>query len=151
MGCRFFTKLGEQSASLLKRSLQIESARKLKLQEEETIKNCKHLKIRQRFMKKSCRGKKQLKIHEFFKEFMKFFPIRERFTNSLLHEKLFAEAAKNMPKKQRTNRRSRKIIPINRSEPSIKFIKDEEHAEKAKDFQLSDLAQRTDTRWIREV
>ena len=114
--------------------MQIESARKLKLQEEETIKNCKHLKIRQRFMKKSCRGKKKLRICEFFKEFVKFFPIRERFTNFLLQEKLFAEAAKNTPKKERTSRRSRKIIPGNRSEPSMEFRKDEDHAEKERDF-----------------
>jgi hypothetical protein len=108
--------------------------RKLKLQKEETIKNCKNLKIRQRFTKNRCRGKKQLKIREFFKEFMKFFPVRERFTNFLLQEKLFAEAAKNTPKKQRTSRRSHKIIPGNRSEPSIEFRKDEDHAEKERDF-----------------
>jgi hypothetical protein len=63
-----------------------------------------------------------------FKEFVKFFPIRERFTNFLLQEKLFAEAAKNMLKKQRTSRRSRKIGPANRSEALIEFRKDEEHA-----------------------
>ena len=65
------------------------------LQKAETIKNCKHLKICERFMKKSCRGQKQLKILDFFKEFVKFFPIRERFTNFLLQEKLFAEQTKN--------------------------------------------------------
>jgi hypothetical protein len=113
--------------------------------------NCKHLNIRERFTKKSCRGKKQLKIREFFKEFMKFFPIRERFTNFLLQEKLFAEAAKNTTKKQRTSRRSHKIIPGNISEPSIEFRKDEERTEKEKYFQPSDLAQRTDSRRIREV
>jgi hypothetical protein len=67
---------------------------------------------------------------------MKFFPVRERFTNFLLQEKLFAEAAKNTQKKQRTSRHSRKIIPGNRSEPSIEFRKDEDHAEKERDFSI---------------
>ena len=65
---------------------------------------------------------------------MKFFPVRERFTNFLLQEKLFVEAAKNTPNKQRTSRRSRKIIPGNRSEPSMEFRKDKDHAEKERDF-----------------
>jgi hypothetical protein len=71
---------------------------------------------------------------ERFKEFVKVFQIRERFTNFLLQEKLFAEAAKNTLKEQRTSRRSRKIGPANRSEALIEFRKDEEHAEKEKDF-----------------
>ena len=108
----------------------------------------KHLKISVKFFQISER---LLQRAETFKEFVKFFQIRERFTNFLPQEKLFAEAAKNTPKKKTTSRRSRKIIPGNRFDPSIKFIKDEEHAEKAKDFQLSDLAQRTDSRRIQEV
>jgi hypothetical protein len=87
---------------------------------------------------------------ETLKEFVKFFQIRERFTNFLPQEKLFAEAAKNTLKEQRTDRRSRKIGPANRSEALIEFRKDEESAEKEKDFQPSDFAQRTDSRRIRE-
>jgi hypothetical protein len=98
--------LERSPTSPLKRSLQTTSARKQKLQKAETIKNREHLKIHERFTKQSCRGKKQLKIHEFFKEFVKFFPIRERFTNFLLQEKVFAEAAKDTLKKQRTKQRS---------------------------------------------
>jgi hypothetical protein len=86
---------------------------------------------------------------ERFKEFVKFFQIRERFTNFLLQEKLFARTAKNTLK-SKGSRRSRKIGPANRSEALIEFRKDEESAEKAKDFQPSDLAQRTDSRRIRE-
>jgi hypothetical protein len=71
---------------------------------------------------------------ETFKEFVKFFQIRERFTNFLPQEKLFEEAAKNTLKEQRTDRRSCKIDPANRFEAFIEFIKDEESAEKAKDF-----------------
>jgi hypothetical protein len=55
-----------------------------------------------------------------------------------------------MLKQPRTSRRSRKIGPANRSEALIEFRKDEERAEKEKDFQPSDLAQRTDSRRIRE-
>jgi hypothetical protein len=86
--------------------LQTESARKQKLQKAETIKNREHLKIRERFTKKSCKRQKQLKIREFFKEFVKFFPIRERFTNFLLQEKLFAEAAKKKHAKEAKDKQS---------------------------------------------
>ena len=75
---------------------------------------------------------------ETFKEFMKFLQIRERFTNFLPREKLFVEATKNMLKEQRTSRCSHKIGPTNRSEALIELRKDEECAEKAKYFQLSD-------------
>ena len=99
-------------------------------------------------MKKICKGKKQLNIREFFKEFMKFFPIREIFTNFLLQEKLFAEEAKNTLKKKRTSRRSHKIGFANKSEALIEFRKDVEHVEEAKDFQSLDFAQKIDSRWI---
>ena len=93
---RFSTVIGKKDAvhDTLKRSLQTTSARKQKLQNAETIKNRENLKIRERFMKDNYRRQKQLKIREFFKEFMKFFPIRERFANFLLQEKVFAKSAK---------------------------------------------------------
>jgi hypothetical protein len=73
------------------------------------------------------------------KESVKVFQIHERFTNFLLREKLFARIAKNTLKQQRKSKRSRKIGPTNRSEALIEFRKDEEHAEKEKYFQPSDL------------
>jgi hypothetical protein len=76
---------------------------------------------------------------ETLKEFVKLFQIRERFMNFLPQEKLFAKAAKNMLKEQRTDRRNRKIGPANRSEALIEFRKDEESAEKAKYFQPSNF------------
>jgi hypothetical protein len=67
------------------------------------VKDCcrrqKHLKIRENSFKFSER---LLQRAETFKEFVKFFQIHERFTNFLLQEKLFAEAAKNTLKEQRT-------------------------------------------------
>jgi hypothetical protein len=50
-----------------------------------------------------------------------------------------AKSAKGQAKATKDKQNSRKIGP-NRSEPSIEFRKDEECVEKAKDFQLSDLA-----------
>jgi hypothetical protein len=55
-----------------------------------------------------------------------------------------------MLKEQRTDSYSRKIGPANRSEELIELIKDKESAEKAKDFQPSDFAQRTNSHRIRE-
>jgi hypothetical protein len=85
-----------------------------------------------------------------FKELVKFFQIFERITNfssagenSFKHSKDRVRGAKN-------SRRSSKIRPPKRSEAEIQFRRDEESAEKAKEFQPLDLAQRTDSRWIRE-
>jgi hypothetical protein len=69
-----------------------QQARKKKLQKAETIKNRENLKIREIFMKHSCRRKKQLKIREFFKEILS---IREN-SNFLLQEK-------DLQKQQRTS------------------------------------------------
>jgi hypothetical protein len=107
------------------------------LQKVETSKDLvKFFQIRERLLQRA----------ETFKEFMKFFQIHERFTNFLPQEKLFAEATKNMLKEQRTSRRSRKIGPTNRSEALIELRKDEERAEKEKDFQPSDLGARINIR-----
>jgi len=65
---------------------------------------------------------------------MKFFPIRERFMNFLLQEKIFSEVAKSTLKKQWTSSRRCKISPANRSEALIEFRKDEESIEKTKEF-----------------
>jgi hypothetical protein len=69
--------------------------------------------------------------------------------NFLLQDKLFARIEKNTLKQPRTNRCSRKIGPTDKSEALIESRKDEERAEKEKDFQSSDLAQRTDSHCIR--
>jgi hypothetical protein len=55
-----------------------------------------------------------------------------------------------MSEKPRTRNRSHKIHPTKRSEEKIQFRSDEESAEKVKEFQPLDLAQRTDSRRIHE-
>jgi hypothetical protein len=55
-----------------------------------------------------------------------------------------------MLKEKRTDRHGHKIGPANRSEVLIEFRKDEESAEKEKEFQPSDFVQKTDNRRIWE-
>jgi hypothetical protein len=64
----------------------------------------------------------------------------------LLQEKILARIAKKLVKAAKNSRRSRKIRPTKRSEAEIQFRSDEESAEKAKEFQPLDFAQRTDNR-----
>jgi hypothetical protein len=68
----------------------------------------------------------------------------------LPQEKILAKAAKNTSEEPRMRNRSCKIRPAKRSEVKIQFRSDEESAEKAKEFQPLDFAQRTDNRRIRE-
>jgi hypothetical protein len=111
-------------------------------------------------VKDSCRKKKRLKhfgnrsnlskIGAENKELVKFFQIFERFTNLSSAEENPCKGSKECVSGSKNNRRGRKICPTNRSEAEIQFRRDEESAEKAKEFQPLDLAQRTDNRWINE-
>jgi hypothetical protein len=85
-----------------------------------------------------------------FKELVKFFQIFERFTNFFPQEKIFARTTKNFRKPPRMSSCSCKIGPAKKSEAKIQFRSDEESAEKGKEFQPLDFAQRTDNRRIRE-
>jgi hypothetical protein len=121
------------------------------------LKNSKNL---VKFMKDSCRKKKRLKhlgncsnlskIAAENKELMKFFQIFERFTNFFSAEENLCKGSKEGVSGSKNNRRGRNICPTNRSEAEIQFRRDEESAEKVKEFQSLDLAQRTDNCWIRE-
>jgi hypothetical protein len=123
----------------------------------ELLKNSKHL---FKFVKDSCRKKKRLKhfgnrsnlskIAAENKELVKFFQIFERFTNFSSAEENPCKGSKDRISGSKNNRRGRKICPANRSEAEIQFRRDEESAEKAKEFQPLDLVQRTDSRWISE-
>jgi hypothetical protein len=123
----------------------------------ELLKNSKHL---FKFVKDSCRKKKRLKhfgnrsnlsnVAAENKELMKFFQIFERFTNFSSAEENPCKGSKERISGSKNNRRGHKICLANRSEAEIEFRRDEESAEKAKEFQPLDLAQRTDIRWISE-
>jgi hypothetical protein len=84
------------------------------------------------------------------KELEKFFQIFERFTNFFFHRRKFPQYNKDCVKSSKNNRRSHKICPTNIFEVEIQFRRDEESAEKVKEFQLLDLMQRPDSRWISE-
>jgi hypothetical protein len=111
------------------------------LQEASTFKEFREIsQIRQRLQQRTIS----------FKELVKFFQIFERFTNFFPQEKIFVGTTKKLQKKSRTSSCIHKIGPANRPEAQIDCSKDEESAETTKDFQLSDLAQRTDNRRIHE-
>ena len=78
-----------------------------------------------------------------FKDLIKSLQIGERSVNLCKSCKEHVEGAKN-------SHRSYKIRPANRTEVEIQFRRDEESAEKAKEFQPLDLAQRIGSCWIRE-
>jgi hypothetical protein len=84
------------------------------------------------------------------KELVKFFQILERFTNFSSTEENPCKGSKERVSGSKNNRRGRKICPTNRSEAEIQFRRDKESAEKEKEFQPLDLAQRTDNSWISE-
>jgi hypothetical protein len=112
------------------------------------------LKISLKFVKDSCRRQNRLKISRNRsnlskivaenKELVYFFQILERFTN------LSSTGVKNASQVKRTATEAVKFIlrTVPRRETSPEGSK--ESAEKAKAFQPSDLAQRTDSRWISE-
>jgi hypothetical protein len=121
------------------------------LQNERSLKN---LKISPLFIKDSSRRQNCVKIqgnhshpskiqanHE---EIVKFFQIFERFTN------LSSTSVKNASRAQRTATEAVKFVlrtdPRQETSPEGK----KESKEKTNTFQPSDLAQRTDSRWISE-
>jgi hypothetical protein len=71
---------------------------------------------------------------------MKFFQIFERFTNFSSVEENPCKGSKERISGSKNNRQSHNIFPTNRSKEEIQFRRDEESAEKEKEFQPLNLA-----------
>jgi hypothetical protein len=82
------------------------------------------------------------------KEVVSFFQIFERFMDLFFHRRNSIKFNKDRVKHARNNHSHCKIHLANGFEAGNQFRREEESAEKAKAFHLSNLAQRPDSRWI---